>query len=68
MPSKVCEIVSAQKLIRPREGLLLGGRSLSAVNLPNPDYQVKSEYFSIISEALNSAQSELQLCLPKYVK
>jgi len=68
MPRKVCEIVSAHRLIRAGGGLLLGGRSFSAVNLPNPDYQVKSQYFPIIFEALNSADSELQLCLPKYVR
>jgi len=38
MPLKVCEIVSVQELIRAEEGLLLGGRSPSALNLPNPDY------------------------------
>jgi len=38
MPLKVCEIVSAQELIRAREGLLLGGRSPSTVNLLNLDY------------------------------
>ncbi len=35
---KVCEIVSAHMLIRAGEELLLGVRSLSAVNLFNPDY------------------------------
>ncbi len=38
MSSKVCEVVSAQKLIRAGEGLLLGERSTSAVNLPNLIY------------------------------
>jgi len=38
MPFKVYEIVSAQELIRAGEGLLLGGRSPSAVNLSNLDY------------------------------
>jgi len=38
MSPKVCEIVSAQKLIRAGEELLLGGLSLSALNLLNPDY------------------------------
>jgi len=38
MPFKVCEIVSTHRLIRAGEELLLGGRSLSAVNLPNLDY------------------------------
>ncbi len=38
MSFKVCQVVNAQKLIRTGEGLLLGGRSPSAVNLPNPIY------------------------------
>ncbi len=38
MSFKVCEIVSAQKLIRARKELLLGERSTSAVNLPNLIY------------------------------
>ncbi len=38
MPSKVCQVVNAHRLIRAGEGLLLGGRSPSAVNLLNPDY------------------------------
>ncbi len=35
MSFKVCEVVSAQKLIRAEEELLLGERSISAVNLLN---------------------------------
>ena len=35
---KVCQVVNAQNLIRAGEGLLLGGRSPSAVNLPNLIY------------------------------
>ena len=35
MSLKVCEIVSAQKLIRAGKGLLLGERSTSAMNLLN---------------------------------
>ncbi len=38
MSSKVCQVVNAQKLIRTGEGLLLGERSPSAVNLSNPIY------------------------------
>ncbi len=38
MSFKVCEIVSAQKLIRAGEELLLGELSPSALNLFNPDY------------------------------
>ncbi len=38
MPPKVCQVVNAHRLIRAGEGLLLGGRPPSAVNLPNPDY------------------------------
>ncbi len=68
MPLKVCEIVSAHMLIRAGKELLLGERSPSAVNLLNPDYWVKYRYFSIILKALNSANSELQLCLQKYVE
>ena len=68
MPPKVCQVVSAHMLIRAGKGLLLGRRSPSAVNLPNPDYRVKPRYYSIIFEALNSANSGLQLCHPKYVR
>jgi len=38
MPLKVCEIAGAQELIRAGEGLLLGERSPSEVNLPNLIY------------------------------
>ena len=38
MSFKVYLVVNAHMLIRAGEGLLLGGRSPSAVNLPNPIY------------------------------
>ncbi len=38
MSFKVCEIVSAQKLIRTRKELLLGESLISAINLLNLDY------------------------------
>jgi hypothetical protein len=38
MPLKVCEVVSVHMLIRAGEGLLLGGRPPSALNLPNLNY------------------------------
>jgi len=47
MSFKVCEIVIAQKLIRAGEGLLLGGRPPSAVNLPNLNYFKSIEFSSI---------------------
>jgi len=68
MSFKVCEIVSVHRLIRAKKELLLGEQSFSAVNLFNLDYQIKSQYFSIIFEALNSTDSELQLRLSKYVR
>ncbi len=68
MSFKVCKIVSAHRLIQARKELLLGERSFSTVNLLNLDYQIKFQYFSIIFEALNSTDSELQLCLSKYVR
>ena len=41
---------------------------LEGINIPNLNYYVKSSYFPIILEDLNSADSELQLCLSKYVR
>ncbi len=43
-------------------------RSTNAVNLLKLIYWVKSQYFLIILKALNSANSELQLSLSKYVE
>ncbi len=43
-------------------------RSISALNLVNLDFWVKSQYFLIILKALNSVNSELQLCHSKYVR
>ncbi len=43
-------------------------RSISALNLVNLDFWVKSQYFLIILKALNLANSELQLCYSKYVR
>jgi len=38
MSFKVFQVVNAQKLIQAKEELLLGERSISAVNLLNLDY------------------------------
>ncbi len=43
-------------------------RSISTLNFLNLIYWVKSQYFSIILKALNSTNSELQLCFSKYVR
>ncbi len=62
MSFNVCEIVSAQELIRAGEDAKRWeGRSSLRGNIPNPISSIKSSYFSIIFEALNSADSGLQL-------
>ncbi len=43
-------------------------QSLSAMSIFNLIYKIKSQYFSMIFEALNSTQSALQLCFSKYVQ
>jgi hypothetical protein len=69
MSFKLCEVVSAQKLIRAGEGDgSWEGRSSLRSNIPNLIYSIKPSYFSIIFEALNSTDSGLQLCLSKYVR
>ncbi len=62
MPSKVCEVVSAQELIRAREG---GGSE--ATERPKPSIiphrscRGKPSYFPMIFEALKSPEPTLRL-------
>ena len=60
-------MLSSQSAYVDPGGRRMGERSVKAVSLPNLIYQVKSSYFLIIFEDLNSAKSGLRISPPKYV-
>ena len=61
-------LIERQMTQRIMSGIKGGGKSVRASNIPNLNYYVKPSYFSIIFKALNSANSELQSRLSKYVR